>query len=173
MTIPAGALPSPVLVSVERDATGAPAFPSDAVFTAGAPYAVTPHGTTFAVPATVRIPFDPALVPSDGVPLLYQAEPDGGIRAHPHRGGRGTRLADVGHFSWFIPGYAASRPRMVYAFTFGTNVPEVSASASTTATAGSASRPAARPWTSGSGTGAPVPPLRLRGQRRIPGGHSC
>jgi 6-phosphogluconolactonase (cycloisomerase 2 family) len=125
VTIPAGALPSPVFIEVNRDSTGAPPVPSDALFSAGAPYALLPHGTSFAVPATVRIPFDPALVPTDGVPQLYQAEPDGGFAAIPTAVDGGFLVADVSQFSWFLPGYAASRPRMVYAFTSGANGSEV------------------------------------------------
>ena len=119
VTIPAGALSSPVLIAVDRDATGAPAWPGATVFSAGAPYAITPHGTSFAVPATVRIPFDPALVPTDGTPLLYQAEPDGGFAPIATVVDGGFLAADVNHLSWFVPGYFASWPRMVYALTSG------------------------------------------------------
>ena len=126
VTVPAGALASPVLIGVDRDGTGAPPFPGATVFSAGAPHALTPHGTSFAVPASVRIPFDPALVPSDGVPLLYQAEPDGGFASIPTAVDGGFLVADVDHFSWFIPGYAASRPRMVYGLTGGATGPQVS-----------------------------------------------
>jgi 6-phosphogluconolactonase (cycloisomerase 2 family) len=126
VTIPAGALASPVLIGVDRDGTGAPLWPGASDFSAGAPYALTPHGTTFAVPATVRIPFDPAIVPTDGVAQLYQAEPDGGFAAIPSVVDGGFLVADVDRFSWFLPGFGASRPRMVYAFTSGANGSEVS-----------------------------------------------
>ena len=119
VTVPAGALPSSVLIGVERDGTGAPAWPGAVAFSAGAPYAITPHGTSFSVPATVRIPFDPALVPSDAVPLLYQAEPDGGFAPIPTVVDGGFLAADVDHLSWFVPGYGASWARMVYALTSG------------------------------------------------------
>jgi 6-phosphogluconolactonase (cycloisomerase 2 family) len=125
VTIPAGALPAPVFIAIDRDGTGAPPLDGTSVFSTGAPYALTPHGTTFAVPATVRIPFDPALVPTDGVPLLYQAEPDGGFAPIPTAVDGGFLVADVDHFSWFLPGYSATRPRMVYAFNSGANGPEV------------------------------------------------
>jgi 6-phosphogluconolactonase (cycloisomerase 2 family) len=125
VTIPAGALPSPVFIEVNRDGTGAPPDDGSAVFSAGAPYALLPHGTSFAIPATVRIPFDPAVVPTDGVPRLYQAEPDGGFAPIPTAVDGGFLVADVASFSWFLPGYAASRPRMVYAFTSGANGSEV------------------------------------------------
>jgi len=124
--IPAGALAAPVPIGVNRDGTGAPAWPGATDFSAGAPYALTPHGIEFAVPATVRIPFDPGLVPTDGVAQLYQAEPDGGFAAIPSAVDGGFLVADVQRFSWFLPGYGASRPRMVYAFTSGANGAEVS-----------------------------------------------
>jgi len=125
VSIPAGALSSSVFIVVDRDGTGAPPVDGTAVFSAGAPYALTPHGTAFATPATVRIPFDPNLVPTDGVPQLYQAEPDGGFVPIPSTVDGGFLVADVSAFSWFFPGYGASRPRMVYAFVSGANAPEV------------------------------------------------
>jgi len=125
VTIPAGALTAPVFIAIDRDGTGAPPVDGAAIFSAGAPYALTPHGTAFAIPATVRIPFDPNLVPTDGVPQLYRAEPDGGFAPIPSVVDGGFMVADVSSFSWFFPGYGASRPRMVYAFVSGTNAPEV------------------------------------------------
>src|SRR5262249_56718023 len=116
-----GALASGVPIGVDGDGTGALPWPGTPDFSAGAPYALTPHGTTFALPATVRIPFDPALVPTDGVAQLYQAEPDGGFAAIPSVVDGGFLVADVDRFSWFLPGFGASRPRMVYAFTSGPN----------------------------------------------------
>ena len=35
-------------------------------------FAFTPHGTSFAVPVTVTIPFDPALVPAGATPILLK-----------------------------------------------------------------------------------------------------
>lgn len=71
VVIPAGALTANVEIKVEQSSMGAPALPAGFV-TAGATYAFTPHGTTFAVPATITMPFDPSLIPAGGTPALYK-----------------------------------------------------------------------------------------------------
>ncbi|HEX3141720.1 MAG TPA: hypothetical protein VHQ87_16820, partial [Rhizobacter sp.] len=50
---------------------GAPALPGS-VLGIGPMFAFTPHGTTFALPVTVTIPFDPASVPAGVTPELYK-----------------------------------------------------------------------------------------------------
>jgi len=58
VVIPAGALSLDTQIAVEQTSTGAPALPAG-VTPVGEIYAFTPHGTTFAVPATITLPFDP------------------------------------------------------------------------------------------------------------------
>jgi uncharacterized delta-60 repeat protein len=71
IVIPAGALAAEVRINIEQTAAGAPALPAG--FTvAGQTYAFTPHGTTFTVPVTITLPFDPALVPAGRTPVLYK-----------------------------------------------------------------------------------------------------
>jgi alpha-tubulin suppressor-like RCC1 family protein len=77
LVVPAGALSTAVDLQVNLAPAGSPAFPPSGFDAAGAVYAITPHGTTFAVPATVRIPFDPALVPAGRTPVLLKAQPGG------------------------------------------------------------------------------------------------
>jgi len=69
VVVPAGALSQTVDLRIEQvDAT---ARLPEGLTTAGAAYALTPHGTSFAQPVTVTIPFDPAQVPGgDSVQLL-------------------------------------------------------------------------------------------------------
>lgn len=62
VTIPAGALAAQVAIAVAKDAAGAPALPQG-VQLAGDIFAITPHGTTFALRAALSVPFDPARVP--------------------------------------------------------------------------------------------------------------
>ena len=38
----------------------------------GQTFAFTPHGTTFAVPVTVTLPFNPASVPAGTIPQFYK-----------------------------------------------------------------------------------------------------
>lgn len=76
VTVPAGALSGDVPVEVRADATGAPAVPRGVAFW-GPVYAFTPHGTSFAMPVTVTVPFDPARVPAGVQPVLYKADSTG------------------------------------------------------------------------------------------------
>jgi uncharacterized delta-60 repeat protein len=71
VVIPAGALASNVDIKVTQTSAGAPALPAG-VTAAGAVFAFTPHGTTFAMSATITVPFDPALVPAGATPKLYK-----------------------------------------------------------------------------------------------------
>lgn len=69
--IPPGALATDTTIRIDQTSAGAPALPGG--FTAsGQTYAFTPHGTTFAVPVTMTLPFDPALVPAGSRPTLYK-----------------------------------------------------------------------------------------------------
>jgi hypothetical protein len=71
VVVPAGALSGTVQIGVAEDDAGAPALPAGAqVF--GAMHAFTPHGTTFAIPATVSVPFDPAQVPAGATVQLLK-----------------------------------------------------------------------------------------------------
>ena len=69
--IPAGALATDTAIGIEQTSANAPALPAG--FTAfGQTFAFVPHGTTFAVPVTVTLPFDPASAPAGTVPGLYK-----------------------------------------------------------------------------------------------------
>ncbi len=74
VTVPAGALGSDIALSVSADATGAPALPAGAA-QLGSIYQFTPHGTSFDLPATASIPFDPAGLPAGAEPMFMFAEP--------------------------------------------------------------------------------------------------
>jgi uncharacterized delta-60 repeat protein len=69
--IPPGALASDVRIDIEPTSAGAPPLPSG-LPPSGAMFAFTPHGTTFAVPVTVTLPFDSASVPTDAAPQFYK-----------------------------------------------------------------------------------------------------
>ena len=69
--IPAGALTTDTRILIEQSDAGAPAPPSG--FAAGGQmFVFTPHGTTFAVPVTVTLPFDPARVGTGKTPSFYK-----------------------------------------------------------------------------------------------------
>ncbi len=117
VTVPAGALTTSVDIEIPRDSTNSPSMPPDSVLSAGAMYALTPHGTSFSSPATVQIPFDSTRIPTDATPVIYKSEPGGAFAPIATTINGDFLSADVSNFSWVIPGYAATLPRMVYALT--------------------------------------------------------
>jgi uncharacterized delta-60 repeat protein len=71
VVIPPGALVTNTTITITQTSAGAPPLPGG--FTvSGQMFAFTPHGTTFAVPVTMTLPFDPALVPAGRRPALYK-----------------------------------------------------------------------------------------------------
>ena len=102
VVIPPGALVTNTTIKIEQTSTGAPALPGG-FSVAGPMFAFTPHGTTFAVPVTVTVPFDPALLSAGAVPVLYKTnaalaafEPVAGATVNG-----ATMTAQVGGFSLF------------------------------------------------------------------------
>jgi hypothetical protein len=69
--IPAGALATNTEIKVELSSAGAPALPVG-LTAVGQMFAFTPHGTTFSVPVTMTIPFDPTSVPAGRAPAIYK-----------------------------------------------------------------------------------------------------
>ncbi|MGE0439651.1 MAG: hypothetical protein AB7S39_04110 [Gemmatimonadales bacterium] len=107
VVIPAGALATNTTIEVAQSSAGAPAVPTG--FTAFGPmYAFTPHGTAFATPATVTVPFDPASVPAGRPILLYKttAGQAGWERVPTLAVGNGVVTAQVSSFSHFQIGGA-------------------------------------------------------------------
>ncbi|HEU5075472.1 MAG TPA: hypothetical protein VFU02_14875 [Polyangiaceae bacterium] len=104
LVIPAGALEEPVLFSITKDPSDAPATPAGVAWV-GSVYAIEPHGTEFAEPATLHLPFDDARVPDELTPAAYEAEPggafvpvvDGGIDSE-------TIELELNHLSFFSAG---------------------------------------------------------------------
>jgi len=71
VVVAAGALAQNTAISVAQSGTGAPPLPAG-VTAFGPMFAFTPHGTAFSVPATITVPFDPALVPAGATPQFYK-----------------------------------------------------------------------------------------------------
>ena len=63
VVVPAGALSQTTSIAIEQTSSGAPPLPAGVV-SFGPMFAFTPHGTTFAAPVTVTLPYDPSLVPA-------------------------------------------------------------------------------------------------------------
>ena len=71
VVIPAGALASEVRINIEETSAGAPALPAGFA-SAGPMFALTPHGTTFAAPVTLTLPYDPSAVPAGRTLQLFK-----------------------------------------------------------------------------------------------------
>ena len=71
VVIPPGALTNNVEIRIEQTSAGSPALPGGHV-AVGQMFALTPHGTTFAMPVTVTLPFDPASAPAGSAPVLFK-----------------------------------------------------------------------------------------------------
>ncbi|HKU13141.1 MAG TPA: hypothetical protein VJQ52_02025 [Steroidobacteraceae bacterium] len=73
VVIPAGALAQTVAIAIEETDAGAPPLPAGVV-RFGPMFAFTPHGTTFATPVTVTLPYDPSVVPAGTQLQLYKTD---------------------------------------------------------------------------------------------------
>jgi uncharacterized delta-60 repeat protein len=71
VVIPANALSQNTAIEVTQSNSGAPPLPTG-VTAVGPMFAFTPHGTTFATPATITVPFDPSQVPAGETVTLYK-----------------------------------------------------------------------------------------------------
>ncbi|MCW5664484.1 MAG: immunoglobulin domain-containing protein [Piscinibacter sp.] len=104
VVVPAGALAQPTAVAVAQSASGAPALPGGLV-TLGAVFAFTPHGTNFALPATMTVPFDPAALPAGRTPTLFKTDANGAWQALSGASvNAGSISAPVTSFSWAVVG---------------------------------------------------------------------
>lgn len=97
--VPAGALTQDVDIGIEASDAGAPPLPADAT-RIGTTYAFTPHGTSFAQPVTVTVPFDPALLAAGTTPELYKTSA-GRVGWEPVAGANVSGSSMVGQVSSF------------------------------------------------------------------------
>jgi hypothetical protein len=105
VTLPAGAVTQTTMIGVATAPTGAMPTLPPTVAPVGDMVALTPHGTTFAAPVTVHIPFDRQRAAAHDL-RLYTALPGGAFTAvDGARVGEGAIEADVRHFSFFVVGY--------------------------------------------------------------------
>src|SRR5688572_3475055 len=70
VVVPAGALSTNISISVEQSSQGAPPLPAG-MTSAGEMFALTPHGTQFAAPVTITIPYDSSAT-NGATPVLYK-----------------------------------------------------------------------------------------------------
>ena len=75
VVVPAGALAHDTTIGIAQTSVGAPGLPAGTT-PFGPTFAFTPHGTSFAVPVTITVPFDPSAVPAGASPKLYKTNAD-------------------------------------------------------------------------------------------------
>ena len=71
IVIPPGALATETTIGIEESSAGAPTLPPG-LTVRGPMYAFTPHGTIFAVPVMLTLPFDGSAIPSGSGPAFYK-----------------------------------------------------------------------------------------------------
>ena len=81
VVVPAGALSQSTSIAVSQSSTGAPALPAG-LSAVSEMFALTPHGTQFATPVTITIPFN-ASATNGATPLLYKTNAERGRCAAP------------------------------------------------------------------------------------------
>ena len=109
VVVPPNALTSNVPIAVAQSSTGAPPLPATRT-AAGEVFALTPHGTTFAVPATISVPFNPASVPTGRSPALWKtnAAQTGWEEVAGATVAGGAMSAQVTRFSWVVVTYPSA-----------------------------------------------------------------
>lgn len=100
--VPAGALSETVSLAIASGASDAPALP-DGVALAGVVYTLTPHGTRFAVPALLHVPYDASKLVAGQTPSIYKAEVGGSYAALTTTRGEGFLEASIDGFSYAAP----------------------------------------------------------------------
>jgi uncharacterized delta-60 repeat protein len=100
IVIPPGALAADTMIAIEQTSAGSPALPAG-FSVVGQMFAFTPHGTSFAVPVTVTLPFDPATVPAGKVPALFKTNAQNQWeQVASATFGANTVSAQITSFSW-------------------------------------------------------------------------
>jgi hypothetical protein len=105
VVIPQGALSQGTAIAIEASSAGAPQQPAG-MRAASDVFALTPHGTSFATPATVTLPFDPTRVQAGFSPSVYKtnaAQTDWERVPGPLVVANSVSV-QVTSFSWFVVG---------------------------------------------------------------------
>jgi uncharacterized delta-60 repeat protein len=116
VVIPPGALAVNTPIAITQIAASATPLPSG-LTPLGSTFAFTPHGTTFAVPVTVTLPFDPASVPAGSLPQFMKTNAQNQWQdiANPVFGATSVS-GQVTSFSDLMTGLLLSAPRREWAF---------------------------------------------------------
>ena len=119
VVVPAGALSTNTSIAVAQSSQGAPPLPAG-MTSAGEMFALTPHGTQFAAPVTIKIPYDSSATTSGAAPVLYktnaqnQWEPVSGAAFDS-----GVATAQISSFSYtqvVVPPLTRNEPQRAWDF---------------------------------------------------------
>ncbi|MBU3738512.1 MAG: PKD domain-containing protein [Rhodoferax sp.] len=102
LSVPPGAVSQPLAIYVKPVAEVAvPTLPSG-MAKVGSIYSMEPHGTQFATPVTIHVPFDPGTLPLGSTPALFKAQPGGTfVEITPVTVQGKELIAQVSSFSFF------------------------------------------------------------------------
>ncbi|MDH4046909.1 MAG: immunoglobulin domain-containing protein [Gammaproteobacteria bacterium] len=111
IVVPANALAANTAIAIAQSSAGSPALPSG-LEAAGSVFAITPHGTTFAVAATVTVPINPAMVPAGrDVQLVKTNAAQDGWESVPGATESGDAMtATTDTLSWWLTALIATVP---------------------------------------------------------------
>jgi uncharacterized delta-60 repeat protein len=122
VVVPAAALAQVTSIAIEQTDVGAPPLPAGVV-AFGPMFAFTPHGTAFAVPAAVTLPYDPSRVPPGTQVELYKtgASQSSWQSVPLTSTGSNSVTADVSGFSYMVvagtpPALAREEPDRLWIF---------------------------------------------------------
>lgn len=118
VVVPAGALSQNTNIAVSQSSTGAPALPAG-LSAVGEMFALTPHGTQFATPVTITIPFD-ASATNGATPLLYKTNAQGNweaVAGATFNSGLATaQISSFSHAQVVIPPLTRNEPTRSWIF---------------------------------------------------------
>jgi hypothetical protein len=118
VVVPAGALSQSTNIAVAQSSSGAPALPSG-LTAVGEMFALTPHGTQFATPVTITIPFNAAAT-NGATPLLYKTNAQGNwetVAGATFNSGLATaQISSFSHAQVVIPPLTGNAPTRSWTF---------------------------------------------------------
>jgi uncharacterized delta-60 repeat protein len=125
--IPSGALAAVTQIAVDQTSANAPPLPAG-LTPIGQMFAFTPHGTTFALPVTITMPFDAGAVPAGATPALFKTNAQNQwVQVAGADFGASSVSAEVSSFSFgqvVIDGFAKTEVNRTFIFSEIRNIDE-------------------------------------------------
>ena len=129
--VPPGALSAPTAIRIARTAVGAPQVDPDGYTPAGPVYEVTPHGLSFNLPVTIRMPA--AAMSGAEASNVFAASPGEDWRVLESTLANGQASWDTLSFSWFQLAACYPDPNDPYTCAWPRIVPRLTAANATAA----------------------------------------